>query len=184
MKCKQKLCQRSKNILPSGSCTICQDVMDEATTKLEANKKIANFKKVDLDLKLMVETHNKLIQGTQVDPKTVNILVIGGVINILSQSEAIEEIEARVKTLEHEDPTNKAKIEYLENWVLKQNKSIDDLTEKLGRLDKNGVLAKESDDIKALEKKVVGIEIKVTSLKNSPFKKKDKTEPLDTNLQL
>ena len=38
--------------------------------------------------------------------------------------------------------------------------------------------------MECLRRKVVEIEIEVTSLKNSPFKKKDKTEPLDTNLKL
>ena len=57
MKCKQKLCQRNKNILPSGSCAICQNAIDEATKTFEANKKTSQFEKVDIDLKLMIETH-------------------------------------------------------------------------------------------------------------------------------
>ena len=125
----------------------------------------------------------KIIQGTQVDPKTVNVLVLGVVINILSQSEAMEEIEAGAKVLEQENLTNKTKIECLENWVLKQNDSIDDMIDKLARLEKNGVLVKESADVKALERKLVGIEIEISSLKNSNSRQKDSANPHAHNLR-
>ena len=93
MKCTQKLCQRNKQ----GSCKICQD---EATKDFKATRKNVQFKQVNPDLKLMIETHKKLVEGIQVDPRIVNILVLGGVVNILSKSEAIEGIESRIKHLE------------------------------------------------------------------------------------
>ena len=55
----------------------------------EAAKKKFNFENVELDLEL-VETHKKL----------VNTLLLAGVVNILSQSEAFEVVEERVKVIE------------------------------------------------------------------------------------
>ena len=81
---------------------------------------------------------------------------------------------------DHEDLINKAKIEYLENWVLKQDESIQELSEKLSRLDKNGVLVQESTSLVTLNKKVVGLEIDVNSMKFNSSKKE--TIPKALNL--
>ena len=81
--------------------------------------------------------------------------------------------------MESEILSNRAKIENLENWVIKQNKSIEDLDQKLSRLDKNGILVKESSDTESLHKKVIGIEIDFNFLKKSSLKKNEKMEPLN-----
>ena len=165
MKCKERLCQRSKNISLSGRCEVCENVIKEMNKKNETIKKQSNFEKVQLDFKVMVETHRKLLKGDQVEPKLVNTLLIGGVLNILNQSESMEDLEKIVKALEYKDVSNKAKIEYLENWVVKQNNVIEDLSEKLSRVDENGVFTKESKDVESLRKKIVSIEIDVSSMR-------------------
>ena len=106
----------------------------------------------------MIETHKKLEQGVRVDPGTLNVLVLSGIVNILCRSEEIEQTEEKVKILEQENITNKIKIEYLESWVIKQHDLIEDLNKKLARLDKNGGLIKESGDTENLCKKVIGID--------------------------
>ena len=133
----------------------------------------------------MMETQKKLEQGAKVDPGTLNVLVLSGIINILCQSEEIEETEEKVKILEQENITNKIKIEYLESWVIQQHDLIEDLDKKLARLDKNGVLIKESGDTEHLRKKVVGIEIDVNAMKKSSSKHKEPTQPpLNSKVQV
>lgn len=161
MKCSQKLCQRTKHISSSGNCNVCEDVIETLRKANEAKIKKSNFEKVELDLKLMVDTHKKLLSGSQVDPEVVNTLLLGGVVNILIHSEAIDDIEEKVRDLQREDCTNKAKIEYLENWVIKQNNTLEELSEKITRLDENGFLVKESGNIEYLKKKVTNVEIDV-----------------------
>ena len=97
----------------------------------DCQKKIFNFEKVDIDLDMMIETHKKLINGSHVESKTMNTLLLGGVVNILHQTEAFEAVEARAKALEQDNVTNKARIEALETWVLKQNHKITELDDKL-----------------------------------------------------
>ena len=82
----------------------------------------------------MLETHQKLKQGIRVDPVTLNVLVLGGVLNILCESEALEQIHEKVKILEQENITNKVKIDYLENWLLKQHDLIENMDQKFSRL--------------------------------------------------
>ena len=118
MKCIQKLCKRNTNITNSGNCTICQNAIDEAVKKFEQSKKNKHFEKVNVDLNLMIATHKKLEQGIRVDPGTLNVLVLGGIVNILCQSEALEQMEENVKILEQENTTNKVKTEYLDSWVV------------------------------------------------------------------
>ena len=114
--------------MSSGNCNVCEDVVNEMKKKLEASRKKPNFDKVELDLKLMIDTHKKLVEGCKVDSTVVNVLIMGGIVNILSQSEEIDDLEKRLKVLECDDQSNKLKIEYLENWVLKQNDIIEDRT--------------------------------------------------------
>ena len=56
MKCKSKLCSRTKNLNQSGFCNICDDVMEECRKKYKAVEKKKAFPKVDIDLKLLTET--------------------------------------------------------------------------------------------------------------------------------
>ena len=182
MKCSQKLCQRTKNISPSGNCNVCENVIDELTKKHEETfPKKRKFEKVELDLNMMIDIHKKLVNGSQIEPKTVNALLLSGIINILNQSEAFEEIEAISKDLEHQNVTNKARIEALENWVLKQNDAIVDLSEKLSCLDENGFIIKESSDVLTLKKRIGSIEIDLNSLKRTSMKRNESSKPLDSN---
>ena len=174
MKCQQKLCQRTKKISTTGNCDVCQNVIEELTKKNETTKINSNFKKVEIDFKLMYETHKKLLNGSQVDPKVVNTLLLGGVVNILIQSEEIEAIEQRVKAMEREDLTNKAKIEYLENWVIKQNDAIEELSKKQ---DEKEVFAKESNADEKLKEKVNGLENEISRLKKENACTKESLNP-------
>jgi len=174
MPCNQKLCKRNSNITSSGNCSVCQNAIDEALKQLEASRKKGNFKKVDIDFKLMLDTHKKLENGIRVDPMTLNVLVLGGVVNILCQSEALEQMEDKMKTLEQENITNKIKMENLENWIVKQHDLIEELNQKISRMDENGVIIKESRETENLQAKVLGIEIDVTNLKKRKIKENPK----------
>ena len=165
-KCKQNLCQRTKKISQNGNCDVCQNVIEDITKKNEVIRKPSNFKKVELDLKMMHETHKKLVSGCQVDSKVVNTLLLGGVVNILIQSEGIEAIEKRMKAMECEVLTNKTKIEYLENWVISQNDTIEDLRKKLGNVDEEDLSTKNI-EVDTLKKKVEGIENEICHLKTT-----------------
>ena len=147
MVCKQKLCKRKANTTSSGNCAVCQNAIDDALNKVEASRKKQNFERVDVDFQLMLETHKKLEKGIRVDPTALNILVLGGIVNILCQSEAVDQIQEKVKILEQDNVTNKVKMEYLETWVINQHDIIEDLNQKFSRLDKNGVIVKESSEI-------------------------------------
>ena len=74
-----------------------------------------SFKRVELDLKLLLDTHNKLVNGKTVEPKVVNTLLLGGIVNILCQSEEFDDATDRVKALEVENVQNKFRLESLEN---------------------------------------------------------------------
>ena len=184
MKCSQKLCQRTKTISPSGNCNVCENVINELTKKHEETlPKKRKFEKVELDLNMMIDIHKKLVNGSQIEPKTVNTLLLSGIINILNQSEAFEDLEARSKDLEHQNVTNKARIEALENWVLKQNDAIVELSEKLSRLDENGVLIKESSDVLTFKKRIGSIEIDLNSLKLTSMKTNGSSKSVNINKQ-
>jgi hypothetical protein len=106
MKGIQKLFNRNKNLTSTGYCNVCQDIIEEISKKSSENlKKNFNFEKVEIDLEMMIQTHKKLINGSPVDPKTMNTLLLGGIVNIRHQSEAFEVVEARAKALEVVPPT-------------------------------------------------------------------------------
>lgn len=154
MKFSQKLCQRNKNINQNGNCSVCEEVIAnsmKAHEKIDQNKTIP---KVALDMKQMVDVHKKLKNGINIDPRDVSVLLLGGVINIISQHDALENLEEKIKTLEHNEITNKTRIESLENWVVCQGDLIKTLDEKLTVLDKNGVVIKESAEIGTLKSKI------------------------------
>ena len=99
MKCKQKLCSRNKNIEDSGNCSVCESVLLEYAKKFE-NKKSNLTTKVEVDLELMVKTHDMLSRGVPVEQKVVSNLLLGGVLNILQQHNTIEQIDDRIKSAE------------------------------------------------------------------------------------
>ena len=92
--------------------------------------------KIEVDLKKMVEIHDKLSKGANIDPKVVSGLLLSGIINILKQHDALEHLEEKIKVLEHDSLTNRNRIEALENWVTKQDEAISNLSVKLSESDK------------------------------------------------
>ena len=127
MKCSQRLCQRNKNLKQSGYCNVCDDLIEDLKKKHDASEKKRQFGRVELDLNLLRDTHNKLVNGNRVDPDVVNILLLGGITNILSQSELFDITLDKTKELETDNLTNKVRLEALENWALKLNEKHDKL---------------------------------------------------------
>ena len=99
MKCKQRLCNRNKNIGRSGHCSVCENVLVEQLKTLEGTKKQVP-RKVEVDVELMVNTHNKISRGINVEQEVVSNLLLGGVINILQQHDALEEMEERIVSVD------------------------------------------------------------------------------------
>ena len=120
MKCKQRLCNRTKNLETSGNCSVCDDAIQETIKNLEKNKKKIT-EKVELDIELMIKIHKKLVQGIPVDKDAVSNLLLGGVINILHQHDTIEDMTSRIKAVEESSLGDQIRLELVENWVLKQS---------------------------------------------------------------
>lgn len=131
MKCIQRLCSRTKNLKSSGYCNICDDLVEDMKKKHEGIEKQNSFNKVELDLKLLIDTHSKLVQGKTIEPKIVNTLLLGGIVNILYQSEQFDNAMEKVKVLENENVANKFRLESLENWLLKLNDKFQEANEKI-----------------------------------------------------
>ena len=179
MKCIQKLCQRAKNLNGEGRCSVCEDVIKENEKKHKKVEK-TKVKEVAVDLKLMVHTHEKLSRGEKVEPDIVSNLLLAGVINILDQHDTIVEAETRIKALEQEKVSNEARLEAIENWVLKQDEKIKELDDKLINMDENGVILKENKIMETLKQKVIGLEINLGTMKNIQACKK---QPEKSNLR-
>ena len=130
MKCKQNQCNRSKNILDNGYCKVCDDVIKDVHKSKEVIKK-SNIKEVYVDLECMIRMHERLLKGEQVDQKDVSSLLLSGIIKILMQHDLINTLEVKAEEIEHENRTNKLRLESLEDWVMKQNESIKDLDNKI-----------------------------------------------------
>ena len=85
MQCKQKLCNRSKNLETSGNCCVCENVMKKVSKEFEKkNKQVSG--KVEVDVNLMVKIHEELSRGIPVDKDVVSNLLLGGIINILNKT--------------------------------------------------------------------------------------------------
>ena len=166
-KCNQKLCQRTKNIRGNGVCSVCDDVITNVEARHAKLDKNRISKKVEFDLNHMIEINEKLLKGVRIDSHVVSNLVLSGIINIIEQNEIVEELEHKVKQLEHSDITIKARLESIENWVLKQNDSIHQLGDKLSTMDTNGAIVQESNQVKELKVKVSDIETDLKHVKNS-----------------
>ena len=165
MNCNQKLCQRTTNLNSDGSCNVCDKVIKENNRKHEQIEQ-NNCQGVEVDFKHMLAEHKKLVHGKQVDQHVLSHLLLGGVINTLAHHDTIAEIDKKVKLLEHEQVTNKSRIEALENWVLKQNDLILELEQNLTKVDQNGVI--ENVEMENVKKKIVSLEIDAVSLKQRP----------------
>ena len=177
-KCNQKLCQRTKNIGSSGTCSVCDEVIKNVEAKHKKVDEKKTVKRVELDIKHMVEINEKLSKGLTIDYHVVSNLLLSGIINIIEQNKTVEELEQKIKHLEHSDITTKAKLEALENWVLKQDDNIHQLDELLSVMDKNGAVVKESNQIKELARKVSDVETNLRQVR-STTKKINKSEVND-----
>ena len=160
MKCKQKSCKRNLNQnSTTGFCSVCKDVAKEATN--DEKKKNTSSKQmlrnVKIDYNEMVKMHEKLSKGEKVEPASTSSLILGGIINILIQHDAIEELSGKLKTFDEENATIKARIESLENWNSKQAEQIKDLSNK-----ENEALMKENKEVK---EKLMNLESEVAKLK-------------------
>ena len=160
MKCKQKLCSRNKNIDPSGNCVVCENVLTEIIKKFEKEKKEAP-KRVDVDFELMVQTHDQLLRGIPVDTGVVSNLLLGGVINILNQHDTIEEMDRRIKAVESSNLTDKLRIEFFEDWTMKQSENIINLDEKVLTS-----LSEKSNEVKDIQTEINNIKIDFGTLKS------------------
>ena len=172
MKCQQRLCQRTKNICPSGNCHVCEDAVNAIKEKEALKKKVKDkhFEKVALDMKTMVDTHKKLVKGEPVEQKALSELLLGGIINILSQSETVDNILERIEAIEQEKLTNQLRIEALENWVIKLDHQIKEVSEKIEKHQEN---SEECNANSILVEKIASLESNVNSL----FSKENEQAP-------
>ena len=89
------------------------------------------FPRVDLDLKLLTETHKKLVNGCPVEPHIVSILLLSGIQNILSQNEEFDKSLERIKVLERENMDTKLRVESIETWLIKLNDNVEDVSRQI-----------------------------------------------------
>ena len=136
MQCKQKLCNRSKNLETSGNCCVCENVMKEVLKEFEKkNKQVSG--KVEVDVNLMVKIHEELSRGIPVDKDVVSNLLLGGIINILNQHDTIDDLDERIKAVENMTLTDKLRIESFEDWAQKQAKNINNLEDQVSNVIEN-----------------------------------------------
>ena len=121
---------------------------------------------IEPDLKMMIATHDKLVKGEKVEQNDVSVLLLGGIINILSQHDTIAALEERMKSIEHENVTSKNRIESLEEWIQKQDEAIKGLDENIKRMDEDDVLVKENTEIGILNQKVISLELDRSTIKS------------------
>ena len=92
MKCSTKSCQQSKNILPSGFCNSCT----EASRKKDDSKK-KDASNLKVNVQEMEVIYDKLRKGEVVDQNSVQRIIIGGILNFITQKDAAtEKLEAKV----------------------------------------------------------------------------------------
>ena len=156
MKCKQKLCNRNKNICNNGNCNVCDDAIKDVTKKNQIPSK--PVEDVEVDIGSMIKMHKKLLKGDQVEPLEVSALLLAGVIKIINQHDSIVVLENKMKDVEKDNLTNKFRIDSLENWVLSQEKSIKDLDEKLSLSENGNVMNNDDGNFEELRVKIVQIE--------------------------
>ena len=125
MKCKQKLCQRNKSLQENGNCNVCDDVIVEALKKQnDLVSKKPTLANIQVDLKVLVDVHKKLSNGTPISQERVSSLMLAGIINMLNQHDTIAALEERVQANDIENVTRNVRVESLENWVMKQEEAI------------------------------------------------------------
>jgi hypothetical protein len=73
--------------------------MEECKKKYQAVEKRKVLPRINLNLKLLTDTHEKLVNGCPVEPQTVNIRLLSGIQNILSQNEEFDDAFAELGQL-------------------------------------------------------------------------------------
>jgi hypothetical protein len=97
-------CQRTKNIKPSGLCNVCDDVVNVTTSKLSKQNRKKDFpKKIEIDMKEMVKMHDKLRKGEIIEPSKVSSVFLTGIIKILVQHDALNNLDAKMIAMEEEN---------------------------------------------------------------------------------
>ena len=85
------------------SGNVCDDLIEDLQKKHDAAEKKKLFGKVEVDFHLLKETHNKLLNGSKVDHDVVNVLLLGGISNILCQSELLDSTLDNIIELETDE---------------------------------------------------------------------------------
>ena len=129
MKCKQNLCQRTKNLKTNGNCNVCDDAIEKVGDHRKNDKK--KLEHITVDIKQMVDIQNKLSNGIPVDQTVVSGLLLSGIMNILNQHDVIEALEEKLESFQIENKTINTRIESIENWLLKKDEEFKEMTVKL-----------------------------------------------------
>ena len=67
----------------NGNCSVCDDAIIKVVDQRNDAKK--NVEPITVDLKLIIDIHEKLSKGIPVDQQVVSGLLLGGIFNILHQ---------------------------------------------------------------------------------------------------
>ena len=154
MKCKQKSCNRNKNLLGNGYCNVCTEAIMDVNAEHDAKKKVN-----EALIKDLIGMNDKLGRKEIVDQNRVNRLIMSGIIALIDNHTKFDENQdARIVDLEVEKNTSKNRLESLESWTLKQDDKLKDMKDNAD---------KECETIELLKKKL-------TSLKDVPNNTKEK----------
>ena len=145
MKCKQKSCNRNKNLLNDGFCNVCNEAIMDINKEYDAQKKINEG-----IIKDLMGVNEKLRRGEIVDQNVVNGVIMGGIISLITNKGVLDEdSEARITSLDVDANTSKSRIESLESWIQKHEEKIKEASDKA---------AKDEENIGMLKKKLVLLE--------------------------
>ena len=74
------------------------------TSKLSKQNSKKDFpKKIEIDMKEMVKMHDKLRKGEVIEPSKVSSVVLAGIIDILVQHDALNNLDAKMIAMEEEN---------------------------------------------------------------------------------
>ena len=92
MKCKQKSCNRNKNLLSNGYCSVFHEAIMEINAEHDAKKKVNEALVKDL-----IDFNKKLRKGEIVDQGEAIRMIMGGIIALISKKAGIDEhFEAKI----------------------------------------------------------------------------------------
>ena len=96
--------------------------------EIQSCQKEKNFPQVYIDLKLLTETQNKLANGCPVETHIVNIFLLRGIQNILSQNDDFDDAFEKIKVHGIENTETKLRIESFEIWPITLDDKIKDVS--------------------------------------------------------